>query len=1009
MMKVDAVEPALFRALKGSRREGIQPVACALAARPKGAMPVATLRLSWSERLAARFRGIARQAQESGAPEGRQLPYASLRAALQVQLPRAVMLARKLGEPWRQEDRPPFVYAVMEGGDPRGPAAAALKTWMRLVLRPWAERVGVDEALLDATAQLATAERAFEITQENLDLGESLREGQPFDRVRNGILQFVSLRLEGQQLFEGLGPVYRVVRAAAASNVVHFQTWPVPASGAWYSMVATVAVESAPWLGAPYLTVRASRRRWLDDLPDAEKLRRQRRLAASMMSRHGTRIAVEVAAAVRDGVLEDPASPEFLNHALNVRAELAAPLADMVARQGGSGVFLGVPYSPAVGGSHPIGAGATTRDQLDLFDAVHRLLADAGFEPLSFEETTESRTKNVKRAEEFHKALEREALAADIALSLGRNDLDGDALLEACRRLMADGDVPSIDPNAARAARVTLERLRTANEERVQRAFGDSIPTVVVVARTEQERSVMSAILTGLFGRAVQVVAHQLPAGTHGPRADLPEAKAKAKARFAARVAAWTPLAEVIAADRRGCHVLVQAAEWYERRKDDIVNKLAGRHALASRADANVQYLRPAEKAWRGLGNYLNRIQAAAYDLLFGHAGLVSEIGTLLRSAFPDDATRPRAVIGVSVVTQSRLRFGAGGGRICLATRIDAATGRTTARVGWFDGVMRLSDWEPFFGALKRIANPDMSATLGEGRRVERESFQAFVRTVLDDAAGDRPLVLLDSTSAATLWPWLTDAEIGGRILVGAERVDMTARWSGARLVRIRRGHAGRIVERKGARYERIGSEKGEPTGSVVYRSCPTVTARTVRVAEDPKGRGAHYWVTSGYFQSSLPRGLSVYRRLTSFVPVAKAKGVCLPNGVAPKGLFAERSFDLSKATYRVPNAIEITVASVFECDEPDRIAQLVASLRYGYGHTPAATLLPAPLSFESKARDYMTRFGLDEADAEDAAANGGDFRAMPEEPRADGAAECGIRGGGRAGRLSRALCRRRV
>jgi len=207
-------------------------------------MPVATVRLSWSERLAARFRGIARQAQESGGPESRQLPYASLRAALQVQLPRAVVIARKLGKPWQQADRPPFLHVVKDGGDPRGPAAGALKTWMRLVLRPWAERVGVDATLLDATADLATAERAFDITQEDLDLGQAIREGQPFDRVKHGILQIVSLRLEGQELFEGLGPVYRIVRAASASNVVHFQTWPVPASGAWYSMVATVTVPS---------------------------------------------------------------------------------------------------------------------------------------------------------------------------------------------------------------------------------------------------------------------------------------------------------------------------------------------------------------------------------------------------------------------------------------------------------------------------------------------------------------------------------------------------------------------------------------------------------------------------------------------------------------------------------------------------------------------------------------------------------------------------------------------
>jgi hypothetical protein len=87
-----------------------------------------------------------------------------------------------------------------------------------------------------------------------------------------------------------------------------------------------------------------------------------------------------------------------------------------------------------------------------------------------------------------------------------------------------------------------------------------------------------------------------------------------------------------------------------------------------------------------------------------------------------------------------------------------------------------------------------------------------------------------------------------------------------------------------------------------------------------------------------------------------------------------------------VPNAIDVTVASALNGDDPDSIAQLVANLRYGYGHTPAATSLPAPLSFESKARDYMTRFGLDEADAEDTPADGGDDGSMAAEPQADAA-----------------------
>lgn len=79
----DAAPPPLYRAVKGSRAGSIQPVACALTIEPTGSLPVATVRISWSPLMAARLRGLARLAADTGGPEGCSLPYASLRAALQ--------------------------------------------------------------------------------------------------------------------------------------------------------------------------------------------------------------------------------------------------------------------------------------------------------------------------------------------------------------------------------------------------------------------------------------------------------------------------------------------------------------------------------------------------------------------------------------------------------------------------------------------------------------------------------------------------------------------------------------------------------------------------------------------------------------------------------------------------------------------------------------------------------------------------------------------------------------
>jgi hypothetical protein len=553
----------------------------------------------------------------------------------------------------------------------------------------------------------------------------------------------------------------------------------------------------------------------------------------------------------------------------------------------GQDVFLGIPYSPQRDGKAKVGAGATTRDQLDLLDTVASHLVSMGLYPLPFRETQETK-RAPKRAEEFHKALAAEALVADFAVALGSNELDEEDLLEAARMLMEGSEPPAISPKTALAGRQTLELLKDANRGRLERVFGKARPTIVLIARRESERLLMRAAINGLFGGSIDVAARQLPRDVHGAQQDLPEADSKAKARIAIRIEAWRELAEDLSLTYGGCHALVQADQWCGNRHDDPVNKLAGRQALATIGDANVQYLLPAAGGWRGLAKYLNRIQSAVYDLMFGHSALVTEVRSLIRRDFPLEATRPRAIIGISLVTQAGPRNGSQGGQVCLATRIDSETGQTTARIGWFENAMRWSPWLTFVDAMKRIASLDV-AILGPTVEAKRRSYQLFVENVVEGAvdAGDRPLVLIDSTSAAGMWPWLSDGRIAGPVTIGPESSDKSAHWASARIVRIRLGHAGRVLERKTAHYERIEAIDGAivvtPNGGQT-RYCPTVTAKIIEVGAPQIGDARHYWVTSAYFQTTMPRGMSVYRDLETFAPVDKVRNVQPPVGIPTKG-----------------------------------------------------------------------------------------------------------------------------
>jgi hypothetical protein len=682
----------------------------------------------------------------------------------------------------------------------------------------------------------------------------------------------------------------------------------------------------------------------MDGVPEPSKLVRQRSIRGYLMGKARAPIAIEFAVDLDKGVPDETyaaTNPAVVTQLLDY-GRFPGSLAEMAARRDGD-VFVGIPYGPRYG-SHPIGAGASTLDLLDLFDTVRSLVADDGLKPLTFREIPAPPS----RSTDFKKAATLEMLLGHVAQALGHNEVSEIAVSEAFAMLTDDGKLTAIDTDAVLKAERVLPEIRDSNVERVGRTFPHEKPTLVLMARTERERQVMRDCVQSLFGSALELVERALPAAVHGSRDALPESKSKATKRFEARQAAWRTEAEALDDAYAGCHVLVQAADWYAGRPDDPVNKLAGRCSLATDANANVQYLLPPGKGERGLKNYLQRIQSAVYDLLFGHAGVVAEIATLVAKCFPDPATRPQAVMGLSVIAQARTRVAAKGGKICLATRIDASTGETTARVGWFQGHMRWSgSWKPFFEILKDVARLDI-ASIGNSSSDEGSNYQKFVRTMLDEAcaAGDQPVVMFDSTSAAGLWKWLTDDGVKDTVLIGNEMIDVGGRWAGARLIRVRTDRAGRIIVRKESRYAEIDGE-GKPTGEVVMRPAPTITAKAIQVGEGP-----HYWSTSGYLEQ-FKRGLSVYRVLSA--PVA-LKGTALCKQIP---------FDISDEPYRLPKPIEITVARKSPADDADAIAGFVYSLRYGYGHTPALTKLPAPLSFESKVRDYMARFGVAEADVE--------------------------------------------
>ncbi|MXP63908.1 DUF3893 domain-containing protein [Roseomonas sp. M0104] len=972
----ETVETTSFWRQASLKRDEREIHALALLTPEAAPEALARAQLVWQPRAQALFREIANQGSQSKTDEGRTIPYASLRAALLASIPEASLVEYDLGGPWsgKQSENPrPFAEADCTLRSLLGRARDAASLWCDMVLRDWASRTGVSEDLVDQLSRCLGSDEGLKAVDGQTKLEAVFAEPGFTEPKKTALLQMIGRRLEGQELFEGMGPVFRVVRSKSSSRKIEFETWPRTGNGALYSMVAKLSLETQPWIERPILVIEASRRRWCQELPAAKDLWSQKRLKLHVLSKNKSPLAVEVDCPVRKGVPELPSKPEFFAQAIQVGADLAVELPQMIARgAAANGVFIGIPFQTAFG-THPVQAGASSTDSLNLYEVILDELQGLGFSPLPVRQVGSRRTTR----EEFHAAIDFSMVVSDMAQGLGYNELSEAALLDIRSRLTRqEVKAEELDEDSLTGSIQKMEKLQRANVARIARAHRNRPPTLLIVSRTERERSTLRALAKVIFPQ-MKVETMALPEGVHGPRDVLDGAAQKTQTRFDLRVKAWEPVMRRVG-ELQNCHVLVQAPEWFENRKDDRVNKAAGRYALAS-AGGNVQYLRPPERSRNSMANYLHRLQAALNDLLLGHSGNVAMVDEAMAKCFPDPTNRPKCVLGLSVIAQSNLRSGAGkGGKVCLATKIDVETGEASGRLGYFDKTLRWTpQWLPFSDLLLEVARLN-TPTLGSKRAEEQEAFQQFVRVMIDEAiaAGQKPLILVNSTSASGLWRWLTDKESTNKeVSLDRETFEADKRWPRVRFIRIRSGIAGRVILRSPLVMHELDADNGEPTGQEISRPTTTMSQGAYQV-----GAGPHFWCSHSYFQMSKQRGLSVYRGMDSTVTVRSASKDWPSWAKKSDGTLYRRMHvpPLVDMHYRLPSSIEASVLLSQPRDSLDDIITLVESLRHGHGHSTAWTMLPAPLSFEAKVRDYITRFAIDEIDEDDGDDDGGDDETPP-------------------------------
>lgn len=906
-----------------------------------------TVSLQWTQAAISLLSAIKRRASQSDDRFGKSLPYASLRSVLEARVVNAVVVSSDLGEPWNGKEPRPFLVANGQTSDPSDlllQANRAVGQWSTDVLYRWAERINIPLSEVERVRELAADKRVFEIrdtSNTSIDPKDVDALGS-FAQVRNAARALLAEKLTGSKLFDGLGPVYRVVSSAIGSNSVEFETWPVARDGGCFSMVCTAFIDTAPYSRQPVVRIRASKRIWSNKFPTPSQLFGSSRITLRLLSREEL-VSIGYEMRLNKGLpaTEDIEDPAFLAALLKSSTDFGSDLAQAVAQADpGRNEFLSVPYRTAYGRTK-IPRGVTAGDQLDLFEKVAKLTEDCGFEALPFTEI-----KKLKRPEEYHSALTTEMLLNHVASEVRLNALDDEQIERLFGQLTGDVGGKDLSVEKVVEAGELLTKVRQANAARLSRTFGEEHPTIVFVSRTEEEGRLFKSAVTTLFPQIV-VAEYRLPLDTHGLFSSGPKRYAD---RFELRVEAWRDLSLAIAAAHPRARVIVQAAKEYAdpsgwSRDEDVVNKEAGRYALARFASANVQYLVP--RAPGDAYGYLLRLQAAIYDLLFAHSGIAPIPSDALKEAFPDASQCPDFLLGLSVVRTARRRRGGNGGALIFAAKVDLRDGKTMARLASSQGT---SSWLPFGDALVEVAKLGAS-DLGVDRTAAIDTFQRFVSDTVKEcvAAGERPMILFDGTASMGLWPWLNNSKISGLPEFGKEKVLDQKTWKDLTTVRIRTQSSPRLLTIMTHENKQV-----EGAGSVAIDSHASMSACVVRVASSDGG--GDYIATHAWERTrKVVRGTSVYRELPGYRRVRKEperKG---------RMLYRQIQHAPSDEESSLPESINITVANVSPGTDADKVASLIACMRHGYAHSAMATSLPAPLSFRSKIADYIARHSMEE------------------------------------------------
>ncbi|MEG3903793.1 RNaseH domain-containing protein [Microcoleus sp. B4-C5] len=1011
------------------------------------------LTLAWTQAALHELSAI-QKATAKGDSASKNLPYCSLLGLLELGIDSAARIQSNVGlskshlNSKIEKSPEPFAYLNSEKiKETQKDLRPILNDWITNFIKPFAKKLDGLSEVIDRLEDLHDRNELLTITpleSQVLPWKWSATTGttqatKTYDYCV--LVDYVARAIAGKEIFQGLGTMKRVISSSGSltTGMAELITDPItlPDTTGTFSLVVRLEVVTYPSLHQPLLKIDVSKRRWLSGLQPA-------RYNSANIS--GFVFSDDYSdRAFRYTVLSDSEKPEKNQPDKNknwfwaidkdfeaLRGKLKLPLKTPNGQNiDGSQIALGKASTDSCKvvltyrnglqeGKHGIDAGVPEIDKLEAFEAIAKILEPIGFKafdnyyPVKFKrgeshklDDTASRMINLPTL--LGAALE--VLEKDDCYDLTPKYLESfeDNELNSLLTKHLDINLDNIAKGRKALKLVCqlkeLKAMIQANQEAMRRLYPNERLLLVVFyeEQCQTELKMLQAMIRVLWGGAIELMANRLPANTHGPRESLPGANLKAKERSQNRIKAWESIVQQLALRKQRTFCLVMAREWYpDKKHDDSVNKPSSRQALATIAGSCVQFLLPIEKTKEKellqLSDFSHRVQAALKDLLSAHSGRIDDVKEKVDKWLKDTpvAARPKEIIGITIVRKQkgRARGFIDNTFLPVAMRLKVETGESELCCAYEKGNnLQISPWSKFSDAIAFISqiSPVKLADKQEARQLR---FMEFVKQIISNSVdeGNKPLVMIDSSNCAQLWPWLADARMNANQInfetkSGSPLYEhMEQEWKGARLIRIRQDLAPGIIDKKVRYLTETSLEdtrtKKELTSTLEIPSASSVKGLFRLSATNQTGCVAYLSVRNE--KPGKLRGQSCYRSTQINVAANKAddsQDKLLNKAKLKVDEAANKADDsqgklLNKAKLKVdqiaskppffgqwttPNPLEIVVTLRQENDKPDRLAALVESLRYSFGHYSDWSSLPATLFFERVVRDYISEFAIED------------------------------------------------